>query len=172
MNPKIRPATHNDLESINTIYNLAIPSGFSTADTEPITMRERVKWFKKHIPDRYPVFVADVDQKVVGWICLSPYREGRKALRYTVEITYYIHPDYQQKGIGSALMDFMIKKAPEYQAKTLVAMLLEQNTGSISLLEKFGFQKWGLLPGAADFGGREDGHLYYGLRIRDQRSQI
>jgi phosphinothricin acetyltransferase len=64
-------------------------------------------------------------------------------------------------------MSFIIKKAPEYNLKTLIALLLEQNKASIALLKKFSFNQWGLMPRAADFNGREDGHLYYGLRISD-----
>jgi len=164
----IRLATYRDLESINEIYNLAIPSRISTADTELITIKERKRWFKKHKPDKYPVYVAEMDSRLVGWITLGPYRPGGKALRYTLEVSYYIHPDHQRKGIGSGLMKFIIEKAPDYQVKTLIAILLEQNKASIRLLEKFGFKKWGLMPRAADFNGREDNHLYYGLRVKDR----
>jgi len=73
----IRTATIKDLPAINEIYNLAIPSGISTADTESITMKERKKWFKKHKPEKYPVFVAELDDKVVGWISLGAHHGGR-----------------------------------------------------------------------------------------------
>lgn len=163
----IRLSSESDLVQINEIYNFAIPSGISTADTEAITLKERKRWFKKHKPDQYPVFVAEQDGQVLGWISLSAYRPGRKALRFTKEVSYYIHPDHQQKEIGSALMDFIIKNAPQYDTKIMLAMLLQQNTASIRLLKKYGFKKWGLIPRAADFNGREDAHLYYGLTIDD-----
>ena len=142
----IRPATYDDLEFINEIYNLAIQSGISTADTEAITMKERKRWFKKHKPDQYPVFVAEQDGRVVGWISISAYRPGRKALRFTKEVSYYIHPEYQQKGMGSALMEFIIKNASQYDAKILLAMLLQQNTASIKLLKKYGFKGFIVKP--------------------------
>ena len=47
----------------------------------------------------------------------------------------------------------------------LFAIILDSNQGSIRLLEKYGFKKWGHLPRVADFDGIEVGHLYYGLRI-------
>jgi phosphinothricin acetyltransferase len=161
----IRLANKNDLRSINEIYNMAIPTGISTADTEPVTLKERKRWFRKHRPEKYPIFVAERNREVVGWISLGPYRPGRKALRFTAEVSYYIHPDYQNQGIGSKLMSLIIEKAPLYNIKTLIALLLEQNKASITLLKKFSFEQWGLMPRAADFNGREDGHLYYGLRI-------
>ena len=38
----IREATEEDLPAIVEIYNQSIPAGWSTADTRPITVAERV----------------------------------------------------------------------------------------------------------------------------------
>ncbi len=47
----------------------------------------------------------------------------------------------------------------------LFAILLDVNTSSVGILEKFGFEQWGHLPGVADFDGALCGHLYYGRRV-------
>ncbi|MCF8299141.1 MAG: GNAT family N-acetyltransferase [Saprospiraceae bacterium] len=164
---KIRLANTNDLVQINEIYNLAIPSKKSTAHTCPISIEEREEWFSEHNDYKYPVFVTESDDKILGWISLSPYRCGRMALQYVAEVSYYIHPDFQRNGIASKLMDYVIKNAHKYEFKNLIAILLEHNTPSIKLLEKFGFEKWGHLPDIADFDGKEYGHLYYGVRVRE-----
>lgn len=161
----IRKAKLNDLPSIVEIYNQAFQLKIATADLEPIAVNDRANWFKEHSPERYPIFVSEVDQQVVGWISLSPYRPERAALRFTVEVSYYIHGDYQGQGIGSRLMDFVIRESPNYHVKTLLAIILEHNTSSIALVKKFNFKQWGFLPNVADFEGKECGHLYFGLRI-------
>jgi len=74
-----------DLEAVNEIYNQAVDSKFSTAHTEPISMDERMDWFREH------------------------------------------------------------------------------NTSSIALLEKFGFELWGNMPGIAEIDNKKYNHLYYGL---------
>lgn len=165
---KIRLANRKDLIQINEIYNQSIPSKSSTADLDPITIEERQKWFKQHNNYKYPVFVAELGDKISGWISLSPYRPGRMALQYTAEVSYYIHQDYQSKGIGIKLLDFVINNSYKYQIKNLIAILLEHNVPSIKLLEKFGFEKWGLMPDIVNFSGEEYGHLYYGLRINNE----
>lgn len=161
----IRYALIDDLKDIVAIYNQAIQRKNATADLKPIDTNSRLKWFEEHTQDKHPIFVCEINGQVIGWISLSPYRPGREALRFTAEVSYYIHSDFQGKGIGSQLLGFVIKECPKYQIKNLFAIILEHNVSSIKLVEGFSFEKWGLLPNVADFDGKEYGHLYYGLRI-------
>ncbi|MEZ5009642.1 MAG: N-acetyltransferase family protein [Chitinophagales bacterium] len=163
----IREIALKDLAAVNEIYNQAVKASFQTADTEPISELDRLQWFESHPLDNFPIYVLEIDGKVIGWISLSAYRKGRNALRYNAEVSYYIHQDFQQQGFGSQLLTFIIKKAKTLNFKTLFAILLDRNTASIKLLEKFGFEKWGVLPNVADFDGMECSHLYYGLRIKE-----
>jgi L-amino acid N-acyltransferase YncA len=110
---KIRIAQQADLAQIVEIYNQAVASRAATADLDPIEPGDRVQWFEEHAPEKYPVYVAEVDDKVVGWCSLSPYRRGRMALRYTAEISYYIHEDHRRTGIGSALVKHTIARCTE-----------------------------------------------------------
>lgn len=161
----IRVAGQKDLKQINDIYNQVIPYEISTADMVPYTMEERESWFSAYDRSKYPVFVAAGNDLVKGYFSFSPYRPRRLAMRYSTEISYFIHEKHRAKGVGSALMEYAIKSAPGYDFKTLIAILLAHNEGSIRLLEKFGFKEWGRMPGVADFNGRERDHLYYGLRL-------
>jgi len=164
---KIREATFDDIVSINDIYNQSIPSKISTADILPVSISKRKKWFKDHVKENYPVFVAEINGEVIGWIALSPYRPGRLALKQTAEVSYFIRKNYQKTGIGTKLMNLIIEKSPEYGFKNLFAILLERNIASIKLLEKMGFGKWAFLPRVANFNGIECGQFYYGKRICD-----
>jgi L-amino acid N-acyltransferase YncA len=163
----IRIAKESDLKSIVEIYNQAIPLKKSTADLNPVTVEGREEWFKEHEADKFPIFVVEIDERIVGWVSLSPYRKGREALRHTFELSYYIDSDYKGKGLGNALLDFVIKKSSNYDVKTLIAIILEYNKPSLALVKKFKFEQWGYLPAIADFNGEECGHIYYGLRVRE-----
>lgn len=163
----IREIALKDLAAVNVIYNQAVNASFQTADTKPISDLDRLQWLEAHQLDNFPIYVLEIDGKVIGWISLSAYRKGRNALRYNAEVSYYIHQDFQQQGYGSQLLTFIIKKAKALNFKTLFAILLDRNTASIKLLEKIGFEKWGVLPNVADFDGMECSHLYYGLRIKE-----
>src|SRR5512139_155290 len=100
----IRVAKLEDLPAIVGIYNQAVPTYRSTANTTPVTVEARQKWFQDHEPNHYPIFVAELDGCVIGWCSLSVYRPGRAALRFTAEISYYVDADHQGQGVGQALI--------------------------------------------------------------------
>ena len=161
----IRGATIADVGEVVDIYNQAIDAGFQTAYTTRFNVEERMKWFQQHIDSDFPIFVYLKEGTIAGWISISPYRQDRAALRHTIEISYFIHKNYQRKGIGTQLLAYAIAACRQLNHKTALAILIDNNLGSIKLLEKFGFERWGYLPGVADFNGVECGQYYYGLRL-------
>src|SRR5207247_10951307 len=75
----IRNAIEADLPAIVDIYNQSIPGGWSTADTQPIAVADRVDWFRKFDPARRPIWVAEADGSVVAMAYLSSFYGGRPA---------------------------------------------------------------------------------------------
>lgn len=165
---KIRLATKKDLKTLNDIYNQSVPSKTSTAHLLPVSIEERTVWFNNHNENKYPVFIAEENKKILGWISVSPYRSGRQALQHTAEVSYYIHKDHHHSGIASSLMTYVINNCEKFNIKNLIAILMGHNTYSIKLLEKFKFKKWGLMPNIINIDGKEYNHLYYGLRVSKQ----
>lgn len=161
----IRFGTETDLPAIDGIYNQAIEMKMATADTVPYTSQERDIWFKSHTQNEFPLYVAEIDGKVVGYLTISSYRPRRVALRYAAEISYFVAEGNRGEGIGTALLEFGVTIAKKLGYRHLVAILLGHNLASIGLLKKFGFAQWGLLPGIADFDGVQYDHLYYGLTL-------
>jgi phosphinothricin acetyltransferase len=161
----IRKAHINDLEPINAIYNQAVGKRFSTAHLEPVPFEERMHWFFAHTPDRYPVYVLEDYGRIKGWISLSAYRPDRQALAHVAEVSYYVEEASQGMGIGSRMMAHAVKSAPDYGFSVLIAILLSHNPHSIALLEKFGFEEWGRMPGIAIIDDTASDHLYYGLHV-------
>jgi L-amino acid N-acyltransferase YncA len=161
----VRLATLSDLPRIVDIYNQAISAQNATADTVPFTVRQRMEWFQAHTPEAYPIYVYDETGQALGWLSVSPYR-GRPALARTAEVSYYVDYGQHGRGIGSALMRRALADAPELSKMVYIAILLEWNIGSIHLLEKFGFEKWGYLPEVAEFNGRLCGQFYYGKKMQ------
>jgi len=164
---QIRIAKAEDLEQIIAIYNQAVLRGNCTADTEPLTVTERKEWFSAHTPEHYPIFVMEGNNQseVWGWCSLSAHRRGRKALRHVAEISYYVDEKQQRKGIGRQLMLHALEVAPTHELHNLFAILLDTNTISIALLEKYGFKLWGHLPDIAEFPDRICGQFIYGRKV-------
>ena len=163
----IRIADMSDLPRIVAIYNQAVPTRRSTANTIPWTVESRTPWFFEHEPDKHPIFVAELDDQVIGWCSLSVYRPGRFALRFTAEISYYIDSAYQRQGVGSTLIGHALGNCQSLGIKNIIAVLIDRNEASKKLLEKLGFQQWGHLPCVLDFDGQEFGEFYYGKRVMD-----
>lgn len=163
----IRLAKLGDLNDIVKIYNQAIIKGNSTADLEVFSVESKLNWFESHHNNetKYPIFVYEIEHKCVGWISISSYREGRKALELTVEISYYIHNDYQKQGIGKELIEYVINYSKKVGYKNLLAIVLSTNTSSIKLLNKLEFRQWANLPNVAIINGEEISHLYFGLKL-------
>jgi len=161
----IRFAKTDDLERIVAIYNQAVDQKNATADLQHVTVQQRIAWFNEHSPDSYPIYVKEIDDELAGWCSLSPYRPGRLALERTVEIAYYIDYTHHRQGIGSDLIQHALHDCLRIKKRIVFAILLEKNIKSITLLEKFGFERWGYLPEVAEFDGKPCGHMYMGKKI-------
>jgi phosphinothricin acetyltransferase len=161
----IRDAKIEDVGPINNIHNQAIEEKFKVAYLEPWTQERCVEWFKEHTGKEYPVYVAEIDTTVIGFAYISPYRQGRVALKQTAEISYFVDKDCRGKGIGKQLIAYVESQCSKLGIKTLFAIILDANEASVKLMEKCGYEKWGHLPGVAVFDGVDAGHLYYGKRV-------
>jgi phosphinothricin acetyltransferase len=51
----IRDATEGDLPAIIEIYNAATATRISTARLEPVSVEERLPWFREHSQDSFPL---------------------------------------------------------------------------------------------------------------------
>lgn len=157
----IEAARPEHLKAINNIYNQAIEDGLRTAHIKPLTYEERESWFKKHPPDKFPVFVyLDRKNNVLGWISVSAYRSDRQALNDVVEISYYVDYDHHGKGIATELMEHALQFCKDSDYRIAVAILISSNKASIKLLQKFGFAEGGRIPDALHFGDEYRDHLY------------
>ena len=164
----IRFGTIDDLPAIVDIYNQAIRSKIATGDTQEYQVADRVDWFKKYDRDHYPIYVAQLDAKVVGYCTMSPYRPGRKAMAKIAEISFYLNYDYLGKGIGSQLIEHAITDCPRIGKEHLLAILLDINTKSIGILEKYNFSKWGHYPTVVDLDGKVCDQVIYGVNLREE----
>jgi L-amino acid N-acyltransferase YncA len=162
----VRDAVEADLPAIIDIYNASIPSGQATADTRPITVSDRAGWFKSFDPAKRPIWVAEDQGRVVGCVYLSWFYGGRPAYDKTAEISTYIAPEYQGKGLGTMLKRKMIDACPGLGVENLVSMYFDHNEATQRLNDKLGFQPAGHLREIADVFGVKRGLKISILRIK------
>ena len=150
----IRDAVEADLPAIVGIFNSTVPTRMSTAMLEPVSLEDRREWFHEHSPDQHPLWVAEVDSQVAGWLSVHSFIT-RCAYRGTVELSVYIHENFRRRGIARALLEKAIAESPRLGLTTLVGLILSHNTASVRLFEQFGFERWGLLPRVTRLDGIE-----------------
>jgi len=165
INLQIRFANIADLPSLVNVYNQAIRAKNATGDTEEFEVNDRVKWFEKFDLNEYPLYIAEVEGRIVGYCSLSPYRPGRIAMSSIAEISYYLDFSMHGKGIGTALLTYAIADCERIQKKCLLAIILDINHQSIGILQKLKFAKWGHFPDIININGRKCSQQIYGLKL-------
>ena len=162
---QIRLAVEVDLEAIVEIYNAAIPTRLATADLTPVLVESRRDWFRSH-SDRYPVWVITDHEQTIGWLSLQMFY-GRIAYHKTAEVSIYIAPTHQGKGIGTKLLSYAIATCPELDIHKLVGFVFAHNAASRHLFASFGFEQWGFLPEVAELDGAEQSLIILGKIIHN-----
>ena len=142
----IRSITEDDVPSCLDIYNYEVVNGVATLDLEPRTLPEWQEWYEAHQTQEHCIFVGHIDNVVVGYASLSPYRI-KDAFKSTVELSIYIHEDYRGKGVASKLMAHILDHAKATDIlHTVVSVITAGNAASTALHKRFGFTYCGLTP--------------------------
>jgi L-amino acid N-acyltransferase YncA len=141
----IRDAVEADLPAIVEIYNAAIRGRISTAQLEPVSVEERLPWFRKHLPGSHPLWVTEVDEQIAGWLSFHSFMT-RCAYRGTAEISVYVSDKFRRVGVGRALLERAIAHSPRLEINVLVGCIFGHNEPSLLLFERLGFERWGFLP--------------------------
>ena len=139
----IRIATKADIKRITEIYNDAVMNTVSTFDIYPRTDIEEQIWFDNH-SGRYTVFVAEKDNKVVGWSSLSKWSD-RPAYNDTAENSVFVDKEFRQQGIGKKLLFELISSAKAGGFHTVIARIATTNKESIRLHISSGFESIGVM---------------------------
>lgn len=159
----IRTARAEDVPALLAIYNHAVVHSVATFDLEPLTLAEWQQWYARHNVGNHPLLVAEADGTAVGYASLSSYRP-MPAYRSAVELSLYIHPAYQGRGLGSALMQRILDMARQ-DARThlVVSVITAENAVSRRLHERFGFRFCGCLHEAGYKHGAYHDVVHYEL---------
>jgi phosphinothricin acetyltransferase len=160
----IRDASESDLDAIVGIYNAAIPGRLATADTEPVSVESRRAWFTDRDAGRHPVWVAERDGRVVGWLSFGKFY-GRSAYALTAELSVYVDPQAQRVGIATQLVELAFARASGLGLTTFLGFVFAHNQRSVALCRKCGFGEWGHLPRVAVLDGVERDLLILGKRL-------
>lgn len=160
-----RNAIPADLDKIVEIYNSTILSRMVTADTEPVTVQSRQKWFDDHNTMNRPLWLIENEVKeVLGWVSFQSFY-GRPAYNYTAELSIYLDEKQRGHGIGKKVLQYCLNEAPNYGIKVILGFIFAHNLPSLKLFRNLGFEDWALLPNIALLDQEERSLCILGKRI-------
>ncbi|HEY7223126.1 MAG TPA: GNAT family N-acetyltransferase [Micromonosporaceae bacterium] len=135
MTIEIRPMENTDGMKVLAVYAEALKGNDATFETNVPTWGE---WSKMHLPAHR--FVAVESSKTIrGWSALSRFSE-RREYAGVVECYTYVRADVRRTGVGTALLDALVRATEAQGLWTLQAHIFPENEAALRLHLKLGFR--------------------------------
>ncbi|WP_411707389.1 N-acetyltransferase family protein [Corynebacterium sp. LaCa117] len=141
-----RPAGLADVPAMTETLNWAIAHTDVIFRATPASVAEREDYLRElwertaHASSRSPILAT-----TWGWALYHPYRDPQ-VWTGCYETTIYLSPTAQGQGVGTALLDALVKAArADKKVHSLLALIVSTNAASLKLHEKFGFENVGIL---------------------------
>lgn len=166
----LRLATEADLPAIVAIYNSIVPSRMVTADLDPISVESRRPWLAAHAPEKRPVWVLVDDaapagsEAVCAWLSFDTFF-ARAAYDGTAMVAIYVAESHRGRGLGRALLQEAMSRAPGLGLHTLLGYIFAHNEPSLRLFASQRFERWAHLPRIAVLDGLERDLVIVGRRV-------
>lgn len=162
---EFRTAQIKDLELIVDIYNSTILSRMVTADTEPVTVIEKLAWFNEHNEQTRPLWViTEQGEDIIGWVSFVDFY-GRPAYNGTAEISIYLYSDCRGKGYGKLVLQHCIHQSKSLGIHRLLGFIFSHNLPSLQLFKNAGFREWGCLQEVALMDDKYYSLIIMGIKI-------
>jgi L-amino acid N-acyltransferase YncA len=168
MPPTIRLASRDDAAPIAVIYRPYVEStivSFETVAPDAAQMADRIT----STLSRYPWLVCDWDGSVAGYAYATKHRE-RHAYQWSVDVSAYVHPDYQRRGIGTALYRSLFGILAAQGFVNAYAGIALPNRSSVGLHESVGFRSVGVYRSVGHKLGAWHDVGWWQLKMRDHES--
>ena len=140
----IRDARESDLTGLLEIYNEVIATSTAVYADRPVTLEDRITWWRTRTAQGYPVLVAVREQAVLGFATFGDFRAW-PGYRFTVEHTVHVSAECRGRGVGRSLMQTLIPRAAALGKHVMIGGIDAANDASIRFHEQLGFERAALL---------------------------
>lgn len=127
-----------DWPLVREIYAEGIATGNATFET---AVPEWTIWDAAH--HQHCRLIARDNQRSLAWAALSPV-SSRRVYAGVAEVSIYVAGLARGKGVGKALLKFLIECSEKHGIWTLQAGIFPENVASIALHKSCGFREVGL----------------------------
>ena len=139
----VRAAMPQDAEQLLEIYTpFVISEDCSVSNVSFELEAPSVEEFRQRIVDissKYPYLVGEKNGQILGYVYCHPYRE-RLAYQWSVEVTIYLAPAGQGKGLGRVLYEAMEEILRLQGITMLYSCITLGNEHSIKMHEALGYR--------------------------------
>ena len=137
----IRAAAPADAPAIASIYNEGIRGRTATFETAVRTPEDILAWFTPTSAGTgpHPFLVAEIGDRVVGWVRASSYRP-RDAYRHIAEYSVYVATAAQGQRVGDTLLAAFLPACEFAGISKLVSRIFPENGASLALCARHGFR--------------------------------
>jgi phosphinothricin acetyltransferase len=150
----IRPLVAADHPAAAAIYNHYVATSTATFATEPLTPEQWAAEVTAGDPARHGVWA--LGEPLAGYLVVSPFKT-RCAYEQTAEVTVYLDPEQTGRGLGRAAVAFAGEHAARAGLHALLAVVCAENTASLALFDRAGYERVALLKEVGiKFGRRLD----------------
>ena len=139
---QVRAAEERDAKDIARIYMQATQDHLATFEHFLVTPEERARWVTEH-SGKYPLLVAELNGRVLGWASLSPY-QVRPRIEGIAELLIYIDRDYRRHGVGKELMRAIQVAARKQGHRKLIGRFVAHNDAGRTLCRMNGWREVGV----------------------------
>ena len=141
MNINLKQLNQKHREQVISIYNYYIENSFAAYLEKSVPL----DFFDQFLEmcQGYPSIVAeDENGDVAGFGLLRPYH-AFPAFSRTAFMTCFIKPEFTGKGIGTRILEYLIRQAGEKGITSILADISSLNSQSINFHKKNGFLECG-----------------------------
>lgn len=143
----VREMTESDQIRVLEIYKQGIETRNATFET---SVPSWIEWDSRHL--KHSRFVFEENEVTIGWVALSQV-SSRFVYQGVAEVSIYIDLKFANQGIGSMLLEKVLRSAEENGIWTLQSSIFPENLATLRLHEKFGFRIVGKREKIASLNG-------------------
>ena len=137
---RIRAASAADAAAVAAIYNHYVAVTCVTFEIEPIATRDMIERITEVLDAGLPWLLAEDAAGAAGFAYASKWK-GRRAYRFSVESTVYLHRGHTGRGIGRALYGRLLEEIRARRLHAVIGGIALPNAASVALHERLGFRK-------------------------------
>ena len=161
MDYRIEVMKTGDWPQVAAIYQEGIETGLATFQSEVPSWED---WDRGHVACCR--LVARKSDEVLGWAALSAV-SSRSVYAGIGEVSVYVGTAYKKMGVGTALLNELIRQSEANGFWMLQGVITKENTASIELHKKCGFR----LVGIRERIGRMPDGVWHDTALLERRSR-